>query len=57
MFLLTSVLRSSEIWSSEHAEVMNVYPGSLVKTVLPVNTNSHKGFTLLLKLETLMSAG
>ena len=57
MFLLTEILRCSEIWSSEHAEVINVYPKSLVKTVLPVNVNSLKGFILFLKLETLMSAG
>lgn len=30
-------------------------PKSLVKTVLPVNVNSHKGFMLFLELETLMS--
>lgn len=56
MFLLTLILRCSEIWSSEHAEVINVYPKSLVKTVLPVNMNSHYGFMLFLKLETLMTA-
>lgn len=56
MFVLTWILNWGEIWSSEHAEIINVYPKSLVKTVLPVNVNSHKGFMLFLKLGTLMRA-
>lgn len=34
-----------------------MYPKSLVKTVLPVNVNSRKGFMVFLKLETLVSVG
>lgn len=51
------MLKCSEIWSLEHSEVINVYRKSLVKTVLPVNVNSRKGFKLFLKLETEMSVG
>lgn len=43
MFFLTLILRKSEIWSSEHPEVMCIL--------------SHHGFMLFLKLETLTTAG
>lgn len=57
MFLLTWILWCNEIWSSEHAEHINAYYKSLVKSILPVNVNSHKSLALFLKTETLMGAG